>query len=93
MKWWKENAGWTSAFVAVLLVAVGWLSGLFEHVVEIEAKPAIQKEIYLHELEVEPRLQKIETTSTYNKEEIQKIQDKLDDSLVIQQKILDKVSE
>lgn len=97
MNWIKENSGWVVSALGTLVIVIGFISGAFGQFVATEAEPiakeVVATEVEVHELRVEPRLQAIELNSAHNSVEIGKMQKKLDDSMEIQQKILEKVSE
>lgn len=95
MKWIKDNSGWVASAIGTILIVAGLMSGLFGSFVARETKPVVEEvvetELQMHVLEVEPRLQAIEATGDHNMQEINKINGKLDDSLMIQRKILEEV--
>ena len=97
MKWVKENSGWVVSALGTLIIVLGFISGSFGQFVATEAEPVakevVESELKTHELKVEPRLQAIEMNGTHNSKEIGKMQQKLDDSYLIQQQILAEVQD
>lgn len=95
MRWVRENSGWVASAVGTMLIIAGFMSGIFGTFIEKETKPVVEEvvetELQMHVLEVEPRLQAIEATGDHNRQEIDKINGKVDESLMIQRQILAEV--
>jgi len=96
MKWLKENVGWIGTSLAILVLFFGWASGYFGSLVETKAAPiahsVAREEIKYHALEVEPRMQAVETLATGNRQKLVDIERKMDTSLEMQKKILAEIT-